>query len=81
MGLASASLASCLEVVPEATRLWKPEQAPQATVMNSVGNNVPRLTFQPAKAGISKVTFPAMAEKTMPTRATSIMPYSRKLER
>ena len=38
MGLASFSLSSCLDVVPEETSEWKPEIAPQATVVNSTGN-------------------------------------------
>ena len=28
----------CLEAVPEATREWKPDTAPQAMVTNSAGN-------------------------------------------
>ena len=38
MGFASVSLSSCLEVVPEDTREWKPEMAPQAMVVNRTGN-------------------------------------------
>ena len=34
---ASVSRLSCLEVVPDATRPWKPEMAPQAMVTNSRG--------------------------------------------
>ena len=34
-------MSSCFEVVPEATRLWKPEIAPQAMVMNSAGKRKP----------------------------------------
>ena len=34
---ASFSLLICLEEVPELIREWKPEQAPQATVMNRNG--------------------------------------------
>ena len=37
MGFASVSLSSCLEVVPEETREWKPEMAPQAMVVNRTG--------------------------------------------
>ena len=36
MGFASVSLFSCLEVVPEDTREWKPDIAPQATVVNRI---------------------------------------------
>lgn len=32
-----------LEDVPEETRLWKPETAPQATVTNKIGNNIAKL--------------------------------------
>ena len=35
---ASVSLLSCLEVVPDPTREWNPEAAPQATTMNTNGN-------------------------------------------
>ena len=31
------SLSSCLEVVPDATSAWKPEQAPHATVTKRSG--------------------------------------------
>jgi hypothetical protein len=34
--------------VPEDTRLWKPEMAPHATVMNSTGNRV--LSFAPQRS-------------------------------
>ena len=51
MRLASFSLASCFEEVPVEISEWKPEQAPQATVMNRVGNSGPMPVVQPLKAG------------------------------
>ena len=44
MGI-SRSLSMVLEEVPEDTRLWKPDTAPQATVTNRIGNRVPRLAL------------------------------------
>ena len=71
MTLASFSESSCLEVVPEPIREWKPDTAPQATVMNRVGNRVVPVTpFQPTKAGSSTV----MLEPKIPTTATIIIP-------
>ncbi len=35
------SFATCFEVVPEQTRPWKPEQAPQAMVTKRKGKSVP----------------------------------------
>ena len=67
MGLMSRSLASCLEEVPVAIMLWKPEQAPQATVINSAGNRGPSLLDQPVNAGISKVII-----RNTPTEYTEI---------
>ena len=52
------SLSSCLDVVPDATSAWKPEHAPQATVMNKAGNIGPIFVDQPVKAGSSKVALP-----------------------
>lgn len=37
----SFSLEMVLEDVPEETRLWKPDIAPQATVTNRIGNRSP----------------------------------------
>ena len=37
----SFSLVIALEEVPEETRLWKPDTAPQATVTNKIGNRSP----------------------------------------
>ena len=86
MGCASASRSSCLDVVPEATRLWKPEMAPQAIVMNSAGNKKPDAAalFSPfatkksVKAGMSRLAaLPMRLAPAMPTMASAIMPYSR----
>ena len=80
--MASFSLANCLEEVPVAIRLWKPEHAPHATVMNSIGNRVcPALGSQLVKAGISKATVPVKAPATTPMNARPIIAYSRKLDR
>ena len=41
-----------VEDVPEETRLWKPETAPQATVTNRMGNMVPSFSLvKPVKTG------------------------------
>ena len=74
IGFASASLLSCLEVVPVATREWKPEHAPQATVINSAGNMGPIPVRQPRNAGNSNVAVPVKPEIRMPTIARIIMP-------
>ena len=47
MGRACFSLSSCFEDVPVEIRLWKPEHAPQATVMNRAGNRLPIFVDQP----------------------------------
>src|SRR5699024_10008917 len=39
------SLDTVLEEVPDETRLWNRETAPQATVTNKIGNNVPSPSF------------------------------------
>ena len=39
MSSASLSFSICLEVVPELTRPWNPETAPQAMVTKSSGNH------------------------------------------
>ena len=75
--MASPSLLSCLEVVPEAIRLWKPETAPQATVMNRVGNSILLPTVKPLKG----VRITVGLEPRMPMTAAAIMKYSRTLFR
>ncbi len=67
--MASRSWSSCLEVVPEPTREWNPEIAPQAMVINRAGNTVPReaeapvlaltvmVSVQPVKAGMGRLVF------------------------
>jgi hypothetical protein len=72
MAMASFSLSSCLAVVPEPTREWKPEMAPQATVMNSTGKSwlLPVMPPKPVKAGRvmagCAVKMPTMARRIMP---------------
>ena len=73
MGFAFASLSSCLEDVPVEIRLWKPEHAPQATVMNNAGNKVPIPVFHPVNMGIVKVAVPVNAETKIPNKATIII--------
>ena len=65
MGCASASLSSCLDVVPEATRLWKPEMAPQAMVMNSAGNR------KPEAAALFVMALPAWSTRAWPVEASN----------
>ena len=83
MGCASLSWSSCLDVVPEATRLWKPEIAPHAMVMNSAGNRKPVVAtllspftaVKPVNAGMSRlVAAPVTPAPMMPTSASAIMP-------
>ena len=74
MGFALVSLSSCFAVVPDAIRLWKPEHAPQATVMNSAGNSVlPLASFQLVNGGTWNSALPVAAEKMMPKIATIII--------
>ena len=49
----SFSLETVLEEVPEDTRLWKPDTAPQAMVMKSIGNSGWPFTTKPLNAGSS----------------------------
>ena len=74
IAFACASVASCLEEVPVEISEWKPEQAPQATVINRVGNSIlPSASFQPLNAGSWKVAFPEKAVYTIPQMAISII--------
>ena len=41
----------CLEAVPEETREWNPETAPQAMVTKRKGNRLWPLTIKPEKLG------------------------------
>jgi hypothetical protein len=60
-----------LEVVPEHTMPWKPEQAPQAMVTNSMGNSGPALALsKPKKAGY----WMSMPPSRMPMKDAKIMP-------
>ena len=63
----------CLEAVPEETREWKPDTAPQAMVTKRKGNRVCPLTVKPEKAG--RLTS-GRAAKT-PMTAATIMATSR----
>ena len=67
--MALFSLSSCLAVVPEEIRLWKPDTAPQATVMNSVGKRKLLPTLNPAKG----VKLTAGLEKIIPIAAAPII--------
>ena len=59
-----------LDEVPEDTRLWNPDTAPQATVTNRMGNMVPSFSLlNPVKAGSSMVGWPM----TKPMMAPAIM--------
>ena len=73
MGLASFSLASCFDEVPVEIRAWKPEQAPQATVMKSAGNIGPIFVLQPVNIGMEKLVVPVRAETKMPMTAMPII--------
>ena len=74
MGFASVSLSSCLEVVPEETREWKPEMAPQAMVVNSTGNTG-EVAFSDCRTG--RLSMLGWAMNTA-TTARASMAYSRK---
>ena len=63
-----------LEEVPEETRLWKPETAPQAMVTKRMGKRGLFATVKPLKAGILMVGLPTR----IPTTPARIMPRSRK---
>ena len=84
MGFASVSLSSCLEVVPEETREWKPEMAPQAMVVKSTGKmGLPApvsglVTTKVLTAG--RLSMEGWARNTA-TTARASMAYSRKLDR
>ena len=49
MRLASPSRLHCLAVVPDETRQWKPEMAPQAMVTNIIGHISPKLAKPPLR--------------------------------
>ena len=70
---ASASLETCLEEVPEDTREWKPDRAPQATETKSTGNIMPLLVEKPVKAGAVMVALPWKPRTKMPRTAQTIM--------
>ena len=65
-----------LEDVPEDTRLWKPETAPQATVTNRIGNISPSFSlWNPVNAG----KFMAGCATRRPTTAPMIIPANIKV--
>ena len=65
-----------MEEVPEDTRLWKPDTAPQATVTNRMGNRSPRLSlWKPVKTGRFMVGWAT----SRPTTAPAIMPMNMKV--
>ena len=81
--MAWPSRSICFDVVPDATRLWKPEMAPHAMVMNSAGNRKPLVAtllsptsaVNPVNAGMSRFeTWPVMPAPTMPMSDRTIMP-------
>ena len=73
MAFAFFSLSSCLEEVPVEIKEWKPEHAPQATVIKRAGNNVPMPVFQPVNAGMAKFALPVKAEAIIPIMARAII--------
>ena len=67
-------MVTVLEEVPEDTRLWKPETAPQATVTNRMGNMVPSLALvKPVNTGRFMTGWLTIRPRTAPTiMATNI---------
>ena len=70
----SRSFSMDFELVPEETRLWKPETAPQAIVMKRIGKSDCPLTSKATKAGISMTGLAMSTPRTAP----ATMPRSRK---
>ena len=70
---ASASFSTCLEEVPEDTRLWNPESAPHATETNRTGNIIPEAVVKPVNTGAVIVAWPLAPSTTMPSTAHAIM--------
>ncbi len=70
-------------VVPEETRAWKPERAPQAMVMKTKGN------IDPAKTGPSPLAAKSVTEgifrvgiaMTTPSARSAMVPTFMKVER
>ena len=62
-----------MEEVPEDTRLWKPESAPQATETNRTGNIMPEAVVNPVNIGAVMVAWPLTPRTTMPSTAQTIM--------
>ena len=70
-------------VVPEATREWKPDSAPQAIVMNTNGNSAPAKTGpSPLEANFVTASFFITGSVTrMPIASSMIVPIFMKVER
>ena len=73
--MASVSRSSCFEVVPLATMEWKPEQAPQAMVMNNTGSSggvapLNSKSLASETAGATMVRLPESPPTTTPTTPT-----------
>ena len=65
-----------LEDVPEDTRLWKPDTAPQATVTKRIGNMSPDFSlWKPVNIG----RFIVGCAANRPTTAAMIMPANIKV--
>ena len=64
------SWASCLPVVPPATSEWNPEIAPQAMVMNIIGQIRPRLLTPSARLNDGTAT--RIPEAPVTSRETTI---------
>ena len=66
-------MATVFEDVPEDTRLWKPETAPQATVTNRIGNMSPSFSlWKPVYMGRFMVGWATKSPSTAP----AIMPMN-----
>ncbi len=66
---ASVSLSICLAVVPEATREWKPEIAPQAMVMNRNGKTDGASSGTSLTSGATIVLHPTRTPRVTTPRA------------
>ena len=70
-------------VVPEAIRLWKPESAPHAIVMNTNGNSAPANTGpSPQEANFVTASFCITGSvTTMPIASRMIVPIFMNVDR
>ena len=69
----SFSFLICFEAVPEETREWNPDTAPQAIVTKRIGNSIWPSTLKPVKAA----RFTSGLETNTPMTAAAIMNISR----